>query len=381
MSSQFQLINFQSEAEKEKFDAVIHRDPYSFIQQSTWWASVVKDVAGDEPIYLYRQNPGAAMSFYLFRGPFGAILSSNIQPGTLGAFSCPREDRQRQDYRDMLAALEDFARREGCLSISIASNPLVPEEAGYIEEFMAPQTQMQTFIQAVPLAEYMDKNGRVLLRDYHRRSRLSRNLQKANQAGFTFAQSTSAEELMAWYQAVHCPRIEALGGTPIPRLIFEKMAPALNNGNAAFFTVKKEAAIVAGAVCIFKRGSVLDNYMMSAQPEASQGGANYFLVDRLIRWCWQHDFRIYNWQSSNPPDGGIFHFKEQWGSRLYPYAFFTKILDRDRFAQLQGIPLETIMAAYQGHFLAPTPTLVRGELGRFNKAETNHLLRAAGEQK
>ncbi|MBA3010369.1 MAG: hypothetical protein KKF12_22675 [Proteobacteria bacterium] len=365
------MIDFSDVEDKILYDQLIFKDKRSFIQQSSWWAEIVCRISGDTPIFVCCDKTKLAASMYFFKGKFGNILVSNIQPGSLGTFTCMEQnpDKRREMYRDIITFLIDFARLRKCISITVTDNPLIDDEKVYIEEFLQPEASMETFIQVIELEEYFDQKGNVQLPAYLKRTCLSRNINKSMHHGFDFSVENSLKELMKWYNEVHCVRIKELKGTPLPVEIFQNIGLFLGKGNAYFFKITKGNKILAGALCICRSKGVIDNYMMSASTDAIKKGVNYFLMDNLLKWCFLNKMTLFNWQSSNPPDGGIFRFKKHWGSKVLPYSFYCKILDKKKFRALQQNDLPSIQKEYEGHFLAPYPLLIDNKQGRFSKKE------------
>ena len=112
--------------------------------------------------------------------------------------------------------------------------------------------------------------------------------------------------------------------------------------------------------------------MMSSSSDAMERRLNFFLVHEILKWCRENDMKIYNWQSTNPPSGGIYQFKQSWGSHLLPYKYMTRILDEDAFRKMrENFTLEQLLNIYKGHFLAPWHAVKTGEFGFRDKGNIN----------
>ena len=402
--NKFKIINFSDTKDKFFFDQLIAKKSNSFIQQSCWWADIVCPISGDTPIFICSEDEKMTASMYGYRGKFGDILVSNIQPGSLGTFTCLEQnpDKLKTMYSDMIRFLVDLAEQRKYISVTVTDNPMNRGERACIETFFQPDASMETFIQAIELKTYFDQNGEVCLPAYKKRSCLSRNIKKALKQKFVFSMENDPEELLNWYHNIHCQRIKTLKGMPLPIEIFQNIAPFLGEvghlldsrlagvafllaenthlyhrflgeGKAFFFKVINDQKMLAGALCICKEKGIMDNYIMAASDEGIKQGVNYYLIDKILKWCFSNHMTFFNWQSSNPPDGGIFRFKKHWGSKVFPYSFFCKILDKKKFRRLQQYPLNEIQSAYKGHFIAPYPLLTNDRSGHFTKKEINDL--------
>lgn len=371
-------VNFHNKEQKDLFDDNVFNNPYSFIQQSTRWAEIVSAMADDEPFFLYHKTKDYKItsSLYLFRSEFGNILVSNVQAGSLGCVTFSgKESHREQAYKRILDENIRFAEENNCVTMTITSNPF-NRDSELIKQIINPDTGMESFISIIEIDNFFRKDGNVKFRDYNRRSNLSRNIKKACKQNFQFRSIKNKEVFNEWYKKIHSKRINELGGTPIS---YELLKNVLFDSGLApfssFFSIYKDDKLIGGDICIFNKNGILDNFMMSTLREYQELGANFFLVDNILHWCFDNGMKIYNWQSSNPPKGGIFNFKQQWGSFIKPYFYFTKILDQKKFDRiLKNNSLQNIKNVFQGHFFAPFHTVKKSVYDVKTKAEIQEIV-------
>ncbi len=370
-------VDFHNEEQKKKFDSLIFLNPDSFIQQTTKWAEIVSPLSGDLPVFLYHETEkfSVTASLYLFNSPFGKILVSNIQAGSIGciAFNGQPSDR-KQAYVELFKKILRIAEEEKCITLTITSNPF-SNDSELIKQVIKPETGMRSFISIIEIENFFNKNGEVVLQDYNRRSNLSRNLKKAYHQNFEFRTEKDQDSFDYWYQKVHSQRIEDLGGKPLSyNLLKNILFHSRTAEYSKFFTIYKDHHLIGGDICVFNKNGILDNFMMSTDREYQILGANYFLIDQILKWCYDKNFKIYNWQSTNPPKGGILRFKEQWGSKVKSYFYFTKILDQQKFDHIiRNNSFQKILEAFQGHFFAPFHTVRRSVYGIKSKVESQQI--------
>jgi len=373
------LIDFNNTEEKRIFDEKLFQDPHSFVQQTTMWAENVCPISSDVPVFVYKESDHyyISASLYLYQSSFGNILVSNVQAGSLGCFTFIG-DKEKTDfaYQSIINDIIDFAKKNNCISVTVTSNPYSHDDL-YIYKALQPQTGMKTFISILNIEKYFTEDGHSLFMDLNskKRSGIKRNIKKAYKSEFNFHVCSLKENFDWWYENIHTKRTKELHGEPLPKCLFDNI---MNNKFFEpfykFFYVTKKNNIVAGDFCIFSPNGNFDNFMMSADSGYFKEGINYYLVDNILKWCFQNNIKIYNWQSSNPPDGGIFNFKRQWGSKVLPYQYITKILNVNALKALQqSYSFEDIMQNFKGHFFVPYHTLKANIYDFLDKTEINRL--------
>jgi len=370
-------IDFNNTSQKEKFDNYIFHSPDNFIQQTTRWAEIACSVSNDQPVFLYEENSGyfIGCSLYLFHSQLGNILVSNIQAGSLGCiFYKGKDDQRAVAYHNLMKEIITFAKNNNCISITLTSNPL-SDDSSLIEKYLKPETGMKSFISIIETEKFFDANGEVALEDYNRSSNLSRNLKKAYNNSLEFYTEKNPGIFEEWYHYIHLERIHELGGKPLPyNFLYDILFHPKMEEFSKLFTVYKDGFLIGGTLCVFNKKGILDNFMPSTRKQYLEVGTNFFMVDQILKWCYRNQIKIYNWQSSNPPRGGVFKFKKQWGSEVRPYTYYTKILDKERFEKIiSENSLESITETFEGHFFAPFHTVKKGIYGIKSKEEINRI--------
>lgn len=337
-----------------RYNRLLDACPMACIQQSTLWAEVIKDIGPDEPVFLLCHDNGedlAGMPLYIYRHPIGNTVNSIPQPGPMGGiFTSPAISAQQLEpvYRSLINKAVDLARENDAIALTIITNQFEDDLPLY-ETFMEPDFLFENFTQYIVINDVIE-DGRIVLRDYNRRSNLSRNVRKAKAAGFDFQQLTQEKELDEWYQ-VHAMRHREIGATPLDFRLFKNMFDLMMpKGKAFLFLGKKEREIVAGFFCIRHR-DVMDIFMASMNPKYIDTAPNYFVTEKSLFFAHDSEVSIYNWQSSRDRSCGVYRFKKQWGSVESNYYFVTKLFRAPSF--FQSVGREEIAKAYPGHYVVP----------------------------
>ncbi len=359
MGLAIEVIREGSQAERE-YDSVIDNCKYGFIQQSTIWRDVIRDIGPDEPyLLLARDNgrPVGALPLYLYKGKFGNIMTSVPQPGPLGGIaSIEGYNEKAALYKALITYAVELGKKKECCLLTITTNPFAQDYQLY-KEYLLPEYELENFTQYIILNEAFDASGMPL----YLKDGIRRNLDKAVEAGIIIKDAFSGD-IDFWYE-LHKRRFEGFGALHFKKELFLNIIEkALTNGHAKFLTAYKDDKKAGGCFCIFNR-HIVDYYLMHTDEDFINYGVNYALIDAFLKWAGKNGFDIFNWQSSPGRFTGVYEFKRRWGSKETGYYFFTKILGdisgiiNNSFAEVKG--------AYINHFLLPCEAPGKSEDGIF----------------
>lgn len=346
---------------RDRYDRLFESCPDAFIQQSSYWAEVIADLGPDSPILLLANHDGediAGLPLYLYRGQHGNVLTSVPQAGPMGGVFCRQglaEHEMHALYQVLLSTAIRLAQAHECLALSIITNPFRPDEELY-ERHLGVDLWLENFTQHVPI-EATVIEGRITLRDYCRRSNLSRNVRTAQQCGYTIRFCQSDDELEAWH-AIHVERHRQLGATPLPLQLFRNMRRHLEpRGKARLVIVAAGDEIASGCFYVYHK-DVMDVYILSVNPHFLEKSPNFANTEYSLLWAGSMGCRIYNWQSSPHRASGVYQYKRQWGSIESPYYYVTKLFcEPDRLRRLGPA---AIRQGYPWHYVAPFAALEDG---------------------
>ena len=335
-----------------ELDAFFAACPASFAQQTVGWREVIGGLSADEPMFLgCRSNGGpegdlvGVLPAYRFAGPQGAILCSVPQAGPLGGVACRGVDAEAI-YASLIESYVGLAKATECALATLITNPIWPDRER-CERLLAPDYVLENSCLVLDLEQALDADGNITTGSSH----LRRNLRRAESGALRIDEEQSAENVDVWYE-IHHTRHTEIGARPLPRELFRgALTHMVPRGKARFFFVRRsdDREMVAGGLYV-GHGSVVDALMPSMQSSAAKLSPNYLLAVHSMRWARSQGLRHYNWQAS-PPDGGVYAFKQQWGSRDRDYVYLTRITgDAEPF--LRSTPAE-LAEAYPWHYVLP----------------------------
>lgn len=340
--------------DRERYDRLFEACPDAFIQQSSLWADAIAPIGPDRPVFLVcleGEEICAGLPLYLFEHALGNVLTSVPQAGPLGGVLLhPGLDAARGEaaHAALLAAAVDVAETNSCLALTLISNPFAPDLERY-ERTLQPDYLFQNFTQFVPLDEVV-QSGRLSLPALERRTNLSRNLRRAQAAGFLVRACASESEFDEWYR-LHEARHAEVGARPLSRrLLFRLWTLLVPQAKAQLMLVLHNETIASGCLFVYHR-HVMDVFMLSANPDFLAEAPNFLLTEQSLLWAARQHVRVYNWQSSPSRESGVYRYKEQWGSREVGYSFVTKLFGSAE--RLRALGSERISTEYAGHYVVP----------------------------
>lgn len=347
-------INFNDGQLVERYDNFFDSCPNAFIQQSTYWADVIRDIGPDKPIFLLCNDDGqdiAGLPLYLYQQDSGNILTSVPQPGPLGGifYRDDISDEKIEDiYRILLKQAVEIAERYHCITLSIITNPF-NNDMDFYEKYLSPDFVFENFTQCILNDEIFEGN-KIVLRDYNRRSALSRNLKAGKEYGYEISFCEDKKKLQDWYE-IHKRRHTELGAQPLTFRLFENMFKILvSRDKARLILLERDGQIASGCFFIYHR-NVMDVFMLSMNSDYARHGVNYVNTDYSIHWARDMGISHYNWQSSQSRESGVYEYKKRWGSVDNTFYYVTKLLCKPE--TIQEIGLDSLKRQYQWHYVVP----------------------------
>lgn len=354
-------IDFRDNQLVERYDRLFEECPNAFIQQSTYWCNVIKDLGPDKPIFLLYSDAGidiAGLPLYIYEHALGNILTSVPQAGPLGGIF-HREDFPKEKigeiYKCLLHKAVEIAKRYDCITLTIITNPF-RDDIDFYKRYLLPDFVFENFTQYITLTSVFE-GEKLTLRDYNIRSNMSRNIKKSKELGYSIKFCENLEQLKSWYQ-IHCQRHTELGAIPLEYCLFENMFYDLSPRNKAQLILVEYRGEIAGGCFYIYHKKIMDVFMLSMNPKYTKPSANYINTEYSLYWANSLGIAIYNWQSSQNRQCGVYNFKRQWGSVDRPYYFVTKLLCNLR--DVQEIGADNIKQQYKWHYVIPYGAFTEG---------------------
>lgn len=321
------------------------------IQHSLEWRDVICSLEKDEPFFIIAKENNkivGALPLYYYKCKHGNLLTS-IAWYTISGIICTEDANKKEVYRHLLDYSVLMAKELDCNAVSISTNPFLNDEELYLEHFK-PDYMLENFIQYIKLNEIFNKYGVIVHPNYTRKSELSRNLERAVTQPLVISERQTQEYIDRWYK-IHEKRMKELNAEPIPKRLFDGILKGLTpKGKGKFVFAFSRGELVSGGAFIFNK-KIINAYMLSMDSKYKDLRSNYLITYHVLNWANRVGIEIFNWMSSDRRGGGVYKWKEQWGSRELTCLYLTKILgDIFHWRNMDYVELKR---NYGFHYLLP----------------------------
>lgn len=308
-------------------------------QLFSYWCRIFES-AEYRPYVISSKRDGEikeTLSFVIIEKPFGRFLFSMPFIG----YGCSFDRENIEDARAIVQALEELARKEDCLTMSIATHPLQSLDIGQVWD-----------------APYRHRNHcQILELDRHPLEAMSGKRRKAvknemqyvlRRSNFTIDTDPDRETFDRWYE-VYFKLCGEQRSVPQKKSLFEKYWE-MSRDKIDFWTLGNEEEVVGGIFCARGRGIVDYNTSAFDSRYKDLCCTTYVLgeyFDRLI----SQGVRYFNMQSSKRFEDGTYRYKERWGAKLFWHDIVSKsLVDLEN---VTSIPLEKVMKELPGCYVLP----------------------------
>jgi len=376
-------IAILSNEEEDAYKNFLEKCEWSLIQHCTEWRNTIMDLGKDKPFFIIAKENDkivGTLPLYYYECELGNLLTTIAWHSISGIVCSETNASLRAIYKALLDYCLVLARDLNCTAISVATNPFLDDKEYYLRYFK-PDYVLENFIQYINLGDIFDEKGNWIHPNYLRRNNLIRNLKKAKSQPTRISEEQTQGNVDEWFK-IHEKRMKELDATPIPKRLFDRVLKnMIPKGKGKFLFVLDEEKIISGGIFIFNK-RIMDVYMMSIESEHAKYRPNYLIVDHMLRRSRENGISIFNWQSSDVRDSGVYKWKEQWGSREGISLYLTKILGS--ISEWRKLDYHALKEAYKWHYVLPfnllksnssTNFTTKGELTLFLQSSKKRLER------
>ncbi|MFA5137141.1 MAG: GNAT family N-acetyltransferase [Patescibacteria group bacterium] len=294
-------------------------------QMMKYWADII-----DAPTYVVSDDHNQ-INFAIMEFSFGKFAVGMPYMG----YGC-MPDRY---IPHLLDEMEDIARAEGCLAMSVGTHPLSVQPHHTYPGFYT----QDNFCQISELDVHPVKKL-----SHHRRMAFQNEISKLPEEYFIDT-SPSAAVFDQWLD-VYKSRCADQGATPFPDWFFVNYYITSGFSDIEFWVVRSRDEVLGGAFIAIGEG--IADYGTSAFTTASRKyNPTTHLLDALFTHLIGRGIKYFNWQSSKSRNDGTYLYKRRWGAEEYNHCYLSKpLVDID---EITSIPLETVKEEANGCYILP----------------------------
>ena len=322
---------------QSKIDPSFHRDletsPYAYKSN----IKVICDFYKVSPLYIvlkYCEEIDWVGIFFWTSINANTHIFSGGRFGYAGFFS-KKINRPIGDY---LPLIDDWLKREDIASCSLSF--LFTHNEIYKQSYKGWVVKEINYLVA-SMVETV-REGQLLFPKSKKRN-IMRNLKKAETNHLQFAMTSDENELRIWYHTCHLKRISELSGK---KWSYELLFGLLNEGTGKLALVRSKYGEILGGCFVLLSKETLEIFMMSTPRANLDIGVNFFLTKYLYIYAREKNIKYANWQSSNPPKGGLVDFKKGFNSKEMSFLLYNKVRDKE-------VKVKDVMMMYKDFFIFP----------------------------
>lgn len=339
------------------YEELLQACPWAMLYHSLVFRRFLKDFLPPtaEEHYLLAFEDGelvGALPSFLIDGPLGPTLNSLPFFGSHGSILLRPGVKSATIATALAEAMMDLCSTYGVTFATVIDTPFSNNEEVF-RRVMAFQYRDARIGQCTPLPEASNPEqvNESLLTLYHQKTR--NIVRKGLSNGLVFGHDQSTQTLDALH-ALHEANIYGIGGIAKPKKFFSSIANQLQyDRDYRIYTARTtEGDIVCALMLLYFKDTVeyfvpatAENWR-SAQPLSAL--IHLAMRDAIL----ERGARSWNWGGTWLTQDGVYHFKSRWGTRDYPYHYYTRI-----FRDLQSLDSQTLLKGYPWFFTLPFSAL------------------------
>lgn len=279
------------------------------------------------------------LSFSIFDGNYGRVIHSNPYIGYGGFVS-----KDSEVWRGILDKLEQVAIDKECVTITICTPPFQEDQIDeYIKSFN-PNYCIENFYQ------YSDIEQHPLEKlNSKKKAKFKNIIKKGVLNGITLSLEYNLDRWEQWYDIYH-KRLMELGAEPFSKELFlnvyKELVP-LKMGK--LFCAYKHDQLIGGTLILLGH-NVADYFVSAFNKDYLELSANDVVLDSIFNWLTEHNYNVFNWESS-PGKEGVYRYKKKWGGIEGKHFYMTKVIGND--TKLLNENIELVKKEYKGIYILP----------------------------
>jgi len=329
-----------SKRAEDEYNELIRQCADANFYHTLIWRDVLRDVLGDEPVYLVLRSGGsltAALPGFIRRSSEGGVYNSLPWHGSFGGVVLvPGADRAAAATQ-LVTAARELAADEGCMAGTIFASPRA-ESASACERAWRTEFTRETVAQIT-----------LLDRPLHPSPSVRNHVRKAERAGLEIEDCMRIEELPELWD-LHAGRSRPSPGSPKQLSYFVSLyGRAVGAGAARFMGARRDGRLVAAIVLVVKDGSIaLADTVLDRDARRLQ--APSLLIHMAIDWAVDAGCSWLLWGTATP-GSGVYEFRRAWGTRDIVCPCWTTMLTP--MERLQEMGRGALERSFPGYYVAP----------------------------
>jgi len=341
------------------YEELLQACPSSMIYHSLTYRRFLKDFlpssAEDHYFLVFDDNQlVGALPCFLIDGPHGAVVNSLPFFGSHGSILF-RPSANNTAVAILADGLMDLCQSRNVSFATVIDTPFSNNEDVF-RCAMDFQFHDQRIGQFTPLPEGNNPQqvSENLLALYHQKTR--NIVRKALRSGLVLGHDQSQQTLDALH-FMHETNILGIGGIAKPRSFFTSITSQLfYDKDYRIYTARTDTDEIVSVLMLLYFKDTVEYFVpatleswRTAQPLSAL--IHLAMLDAVL----ERQSRNWNWGGTWLTQAGVYHFKSRWGTRDYPYRYYTRVFPDEH--RLCGISRQDLLDNYQWFYTVPFSAL------------------------
>ena len=154
-------------------------------------------------------------------------------------------------------------------------------------------------------------------------------------------------------QALHEDNMAAIGGRAKPNAFFDAFPEVFAPDRDYRIYVARRSGKPTAALLVFDFANTVEYYIPAIAHEAREDQPMALILWTAMCDAIDRGFRKWNWGGTWTTQTGVYRFKKKWAAEELPYSYDIFL----RPNAVTGTPLDRLLAAYPGYYVAPAALL------------------------
>jgi lipid II:glycine glycyltransferase (peptidoglycan interpeptide bridge formation enzyme) len=333
---------------EKAYDDFLLTVSHTLLFSSNNYRRLLKEFLNEEDVYFIALNEqgeikGVLPAFIKKNAQFGNILNSIPFYGSNGGVI---EFENNMEVRNaLIKEFYKYASDHKCVSTTLISSPLDPMEEFY-EAATSYSCKDSRIGQLTPLPERSEDIGESIMKLIHYKTRnLIRKAQKLD----IEVSDGKEDEFHDFLIETHKENLLAIGGIAKPESFFRLIPKHFKYGSGYKIYVAKKDGKPIAALLVFYYNKTVEYYTPVIKAEFRNSQPMSLLIFEAMKDAVENGNQWWNWGGTWTTQGGVYHFKSQWGTLDKNYYYYTKIFDEKTLERSK----EDLLQHYPYFFVVP----------------------------
>lgn len=258
--------------------------------------------------------------------------------------------------RALLDMAESVCLENGAFSLTIVESPFGSFSHTALE--LWPTDERIGQVTALPRCLEDEQVDQVLMDRFHGKTRNA--IRKASKIGYEVSVENTREAFKDLW-AIHGENMVAIGGKPKDSGVIDAIWSAFEPKKDFQLYLAKEGSQTISALLVFYYEDFVEYWMpVTKESHRSNQPLSLLIFTAMRDAVMDRKMSYWNWGGTWKSQSGVYSFKSRWGTRDFPYSYFTRVF---REGHLLVSDFESLLPSYPGFYIAP----LASETGNFEK--------------